>query len=58
MKVFWLISFLYTLSFMCLLDMFWNAYKGDENRADMYGAVGVAIALITTIAGMFYLEVL
>lgn len=47
--------FFYTLSFLCLLNMFWYAHKGNENRADAFGIAGSTIALFTTAIALFYL---
>lgn len=57
MKVIYLTIFMYTLSFLCLINMFWYGYKGNEKRADIYGIVGLAISLFTTAAALFYLGV-
>ena len=55
MKVIYLTIFMYTLSFLCLINMLYYGYKGNEKRADIFGIVGLVISLFTTAAALFYI---
>ena len=55
MTVIWITIFMYTLSFLCLINMLWYGCKGEERKADIYGIVGLVISLFTTAAALFYL---